>query len=139
MILLVDFQLNNDGIGAGGRRQRTRPERGSGRGTPALPPVRAFPASAAAWFAALGSRKAPDPVFVTSPKTPFTQLSAILLGLLTLLFFPQKLGGRERGICFIPAQGGNIFCTLRVLWDRETLPSSNGDRQSAGTDRMPGF
>lgn len=53
-------------------------------------------------------------------KALFTQLLAILLGLLTLCFFPQKLGGREERICFIPAQSGKIFRALRFLWDRET-------------------
>lgn len=54
-------------------------------------------------------------------KAPFTQLLAILLGLLTLCFFPQKLGGREERICFIPAQSRKIFRTLGFLWDRETV------------------
>lgn len=54
-------------------------------------------------------------------KAPFTQLLAILLGLLTLCFFPQKLGGREERICFIPAQSGKIFHALGFLWDRETV------------------
>lgn len=149
-ISLEVFQRNKQGIGegeGGGKEVSTHPHRNSfGRDTPVLPGSLKGFSNKHSHMKGRRPRSLPwiqgrhlTPCSLRPWKAPFTQLLAILLGLLTLCFFPQKLGGREGGICFIPARGGNIFCTLRVLWDRETLPWSNSNRQSAGTDRMPGF
>lgn len=56
-----------------------------------------------------GSRKAPEPVPHTL-ESPFTQLLAILLGLLTLCCFPQKPGGRGNSAIF--QHGVETFCAL---------------------------